>query len=227
VEKTWKPIAAAVICIIAGAIGLIPVIWVALMLPLAGAGSLGALGPLLISVGIIQIAGGIFGLRRRIGGLALAGSILALIVLVIIVVLAVLLLAAGLSEGLSPLPAALEILARMWYLIIVFAIPGILSIRFVIMGKREFRRSSQPLLSQSSRPAVLIGGAPALLFLSNPCNNLPFCTSYTQAHVSDTHHGALTVSGNKVYHWNSFNRKRRFRHWLEGRRSSAYIRLLV
>jgi hypothetical protein len=110
---------------------MIPAIWVALLLK--------ALGPLLILAAIIPIVGGIYALRRRIWGLALAGSIFTLIIPVALVTFAILLLAAGLSEGLSPLPTIPEILARIWYLIVGLGIPGILAIVFVSFGKREFK----------------------------------------------------------------------------------------
>jgi hypothetical protein len=138
-KRTWKPTAAGIICIVAGAIGMIAGIWVALLFALAGEGLLRAIGALLVIVGIIQIVGGIYALKRRIWGLSLAGSIFALVVPVVLVTFAILLLAAALAEGLSPLPTIPEILARIWYLIVAFGIPGILAIIFIIKGKREFR----------------------------------------------------------------------------------------
>jgi hypothetical protein len=134
-RKTWKPTVAGILCIIAGAIGVITVIAVAILF---GSISFVICAPLIIFV-IIQIVGGIYALRRRIWRLALAGSIFALIVPVILVTFAMLLLAAALSEGLSPLPTIPAMLARIWYLIVGFGIPGILAIIFVIMGKGEFK----------------------------------------------------------------------------------------
>ena len=134
-RKTWKPTVAGILCIIAGAIGVITVIAVAILF---GSISFVICAPLIIFV-IIQIVGGIYALRRRIWRLALAGSIFALIVPVILVTFAMLLLAAALSEGLSPLPTIPAMLARIWYLIVGFGIPGILAIIFVIMGEGEFK----------------------------------------------------------------------------------------
>jgi hypothetical protein len=80
-EKTWKPTTAGVLAIIAGALQVI------FGLVIAAVGSIGwfvgilwfsAIGAPLIIFGIIAIVGGIYALRRRIWGLALAGSICAL-----------------------------------------------------------------------------------------------------------------------------------------------------
>jgi hypothetical protein len=85
--KTWKPTAAGILCIIAGAIGVITgivvatvgSIWGAFLFFFFGVGWLGAIGAPLIILGIIAIVGGIYALKRRIWGLALAGSICAII----------------------------------------------------------------------------------------------------------------------------------------------------
>ena len=82
-EKTWKPTAAGIIAIVAGALGVILGIAVAVFGSIgggfAGMGWLGAIGAPVIVLGIVAILGGIYALRRRIWGLALAGSICALI----------------------------------------------------------------------------------------------------------------------------------------------------
>ena len=82
-EKTWKPTVAGILAIIAGVLGVIIGVLFA-----AGVGVLGGIfgmgwlsiifAPLII-FGIIAIVGGIYALQRRIWGLALAGSICALI----------------------------------------------------------------------------------------------------------------------------------------------------
>jgi len=95
-ERTWKPTTAGILSIIAGASGLIGGIVVVGIGGILGGivGSfpelrgvegigtalfiLGAIGIPLIVFGAIAIVGGIFALRRRIWGLALAGSICAL-----------------------------------------------------------------------------------------------------------------------------------------------------
>jgi len=84
--KTWKPTTAGILSIIAGAISVIFCIVVVVLGRTIGAffgfevvweWSTFAI-PLIIS-GIIAIVGGIHALRRRVWGLALAGSICALI----------------------------------------------------------------------------------------------------------------------------------------------------
>ena len=81
-EKTWKPTTACILCIIAGAIATIAGIVIAVV------GSIGwffgipwvsAIGAPSIILGIIAIVGGSYALKRRVWGLALVGSICALI----------------------------------------------------------------------------------------------------------------------------------------------------
>ncbi len=81
-ERTWKPTVGGILAIIGGAIETI------LGLVIATVGSIGwffgvpwvsAIGAPLIILGIIAIVGGTYALRRRIWGLAIAGSICALI----------------------------------------------------------------------------------------------------------------------------------------------------
>jgi len=82
-EKTWKPTTAGILSIIAGALQVIGGI------VLAVAGGIGglfvgmpwlsAIGAPLIVLGVIAIVGGAYALRRRVWGLALAGSICALV----------------------------------------------------------------------------------------------------------------------------------------------------
>jgi len=81
-EETWKPTAAGILCIIAGAIGVITGIVVAVVGGIIGAffgAPWGVFGVPTIILGIIAIVGGIYALRRRLWGLALAGSICALL----------------------------------------------------------------------------------------------------------------------------------------------------
>jgi len=81
--KTWKPTVAGILAIIAGALGvIIGVLFatgVGLLGGIFGMGWLSAIFAPLIVFGIIAIVGGIYALLRRIWGLALAGSICALI----------------------------------------------------------------------------------------------------------------------------------------------------
>ena len=88
-ERTWKPTTAGILSIIAGAISVIAGIVVTVVGGIGsvfiglgwlfGLGWLGAIGAAFIVLGIIAIVGGSCALRRRVWGLALAGSICALL----------------------------------------------------------------------------------------------------------------------------------------------------
>jgi len=82
-ERTWKPTTAGILCIVAGTIAVISGIVVAVLGGIGGAfigmGWLSAVGAPLIILGTVTIVGGIYALKRRIWGLALAGSICALL----------------------------------------------------------------------------------------------------------------------------------------------------
>jgi hypothetical protein len=82
-EKTWKPTAAGILSIIGGVInfiwGLVFAVLGGMTFGVFGMGWLGAIGAPAIICGIIAIVGGIYALKRRIWGLALAGSICAII----------------------------------------------------------------------------------------------------------------------------------------------------
>jgi hypothetical protein len=82
-ERTWKPIAAGIMSIIAGVgeviMGIVIAVAGGITFGLFGMGWLGVLGAPLIIFGVIAIVGGIYALGRRVWGLALAGSICALI----------------------------------------------------------------------------------------------------------------------------------------------------
>jgi hypothetical protein len=105
-ERTWKPTAAGILCIVVGGILLIP----------------------LVVPGIMPIVGGIYALRRRRWGVALAGSIVTLIAPVMIMTIA------GLTVSWPPgIPVTDAMLFGS-----LFGIPGILAIIFVVKGKGEF-----------------------------------------------------------------------------------------
>ena len=80
--RRWMPTVAGILSIIAGAIGFFVGILVAAVGAAAGAGAgifgLEAIGAPLIAIGIVAIIGGVFALRKRIWGLALAGAICSL-----------------------------------------------------------------------------------------------------------------------------------------------------
>ena len=82
-EKTWKPPVAGILAIIAGVLqviaGTIFATGVLFWGGMVGMGWLSAIFAPLIVFGIIAILGGIYALRRKVWGLALAGSICALI----------------------------------------------------------------------------------------------------------------------------------------------------
>ena len=82
-QKTWKPTVSGILAIIAGAlqviVGAVFAIGVGFGAGIIGLGWLSAIFTPLIIFGIIAIVGGIYSLRRKIWGLALAGSIFALI----------------------------------------------------------------------------------------------------------------------------------------------------
>ena len=81
-EKTWKPTTAGILCIIAGAIATIAGIVIAVVGTIGwffGIPWVSAIGAPSIILGIIAIVGGSYALKRRVWGLALVGSICALI----------------------------------------------------------------------------------------------------------------------------------------------------
>ena len=91
-QKTWKPVVGGVCGIVAGAVGVLAgaVIgafgawWPLLtphMNPWTACGGLGLLGWPLLILGIVAIIGGVFAIRRKTWGLALAGAICAVLVL--------------------------------------------------------------------------------------------------------------------------------------------------
>jgi hypothetical protein len=148
-KRTWKPIVAGILVIIPGALGIvggatwaIPIIkdlilkeeasdwWALAVLPLPWALSA-------LFAGIIAAIGGIYALRRRSWGLALAGSIFTLPGWVVLGIL--------LPVGLTPAVAAGAAL-------------GVLAIVLIIMGRREFEHRARPMADTGFCPAC---GAPA------------------------------------------------------------------
>ena len=102
-EKTWKPTAAGILCIIAGTIGVISGIRVVALGGIIGAffgmAWLGTFGIPFIILGIVALVGGIYAVRRKIWGLALAGSICALLgPWVILGILAIIFVSLGKGE---------------------------------------------------------------------------------------------------------------------------------
>ena len=114
-ERTWKSTAAGVLCIIAGAMGILRTI------PMLGGGELAgrrmhmwgslfniqsafgevsgvALGIILGVCGTVAIIGGIYTLNRKMWGLALAGAVLAVFVSNFLGILSVIFVALAKSE---------------------------------------------------------------------------------------------------------------------------------
>lgn len=89
-EKTWKPTAAGILTIIAGFLGLLIAVALAVGLGIAGtlaglipgfpgAGFLALIAVPGIVLSVVAIVGGIYALRRQLWGLALAGAICGLL----------------------------------------------------------------------------------------------------------------------------------------------------
>jgi hypothetical protein len=119
-EKTWKPTTAGILTIIAGCLGIgAGALLTLLAIPLGVggaitgfleqaeilggllgglAGLLGVIGAAIIGVGIVAIIGGIYALRRRVWGFALAGAILATMASTPLGILAIIFVAMGKKE---------------------------------------------------------------------------------------------------------------------------------
>ncbi len=108
-QKTWKPTTAGVLSIVAGAIDVIigAVILIAggialQFLELTGMewamGLIMAIGPIWIVLGIVAIVGGVYALKRRLWGLALAGAICAVSGFWLLGILAIIFVAMGKGE---------------------------------------------------------------------------------------------------------------------------------
>jgi hypothetical protein len=142
-ERTWKPKAAGILCIIAGIISLIPAtivgVFFGLWSPVSDEIGLIFFAPLipLLLFGIIQIVGGIYALRRRRWGLALVGSICCTLAGLGLLALFFVLFLIG---SIAVWPRTTEIGDTMIIGFIVgFVIFGILPIVFVVKGRREFK----------------------------------------------------------------------------------------
>jgi len=118
-EKTWKPTTAGILTIIAGCGGIGAGAVVALLGGLMGlggtiagglgepaiglllgglAGIIGIIGAGLIGLGVVAIIGGVFALRRRRWGLALAGAICATACMTSLGILAIIFVSLGRRE---------------------------------------------------------------------------------------------------------------------------------
>ena len=109
-EKTWKPVTAGILSIIAGVLGAaggivvavvggtIGKLWLGPMAVPNITTILGAIAIPLIIIGIVAIVGGIYALKRRIWGLALAGSICSFICVWFLGIPAIIFTAMGKNE---------------------------------------------------------------------------------------------------------------------------------
>lgn len=143
-KRTWKPTVAGILCIIAGAIGLIPIIEVALDVAREGVGWWVLIFALPAIVPIVPIVGGINALRRKRWGLAVAGSILSLIgfgILALLATLAILLSPILVSDAPDTTLAGLDLGIPL--VLLIFAVLGVLPTALLIMGKREFDQARE------------------------------------------------------------------------------------
>jgi hypothetical protein len=115
-ERTWKPTTAGILTIIAGAAGIVGGALIVLFggilglvsalagtlgeIAISGAlgGILGMIGGASIGLGIVALIGGIFALRRRRWGLALAGAICATACMTSLGILAIIFVSMGRRE---------------------------------------------------------------------------------------------------------------------------------
>jgi len=109
-ERTWKPTTAGILNIVAGVIGVLLGIGVAILAEIvalvAGAYIPGLpsgvvfelIGVPWVILGVVAIVGGVFALRRRIWGLAYAGAICALLLTFILGILSITFVSLGKGE---------------------------------------------------------------------------------------------------------------------------------
>jgi hypothetical protein len=130
-ERTWKPKAAGILCIIVGAVFVVPGI---VLLPYMWLGAF-----VIIIPGIMPIVGGIYALKRRRWRLALAGSVLTLPSCVILGIYGIIAFIAGIADNMDvKLDDLTPLVIGFIVGVAILAILGILAIIFVNMGKREF-----------------------------------------------------------------------------------------
>ena len=144
-ERTWKPIAAGILCVIAGVIGLIAAVAVVALVGLWSLISdeigLTILAPLipLILFGILPMVGGIYALRRRRWRLALAGSICCPLVAFAILGFYILFILIANVAVWPRTPEFGDTMPMLIGFIVGFVIFGILPIVFVVNSKGEFK----------------------------------------------------------------------------------------
>jgi hypothetical protein len=142
VERTWKPKTAGILCIIVGALFVIPsIVFLRPSNPtvLFTAPTYLVLPAIVAAPGIMPIVGGIYALRRRRWGLALAGSILALLSSVILGIYGVVvLLGASVDNPGVELSDLTTLVIGIIVTVVLSGIFGLLALILVIRGRREF-----------------------------------------------------------------------------------------
>ena len=102
-ERTWKGTTAGILTIIGGICGIaigaiVATVGSAFMLGIPGLEMIAGIGGGMIATGVIALIGGIFALRRKAWGFALAGAILALFPIIPLGVLAIIFVSMGKKE---------------------------------------------------------------------------------------------------------------------------------
>jgi amino acid transporter len=143
-ERTWKPTAAGILCIIDGLICVIPYIVVAFFFLFMGWGMgwgwLTLAGAPLVIVGVMPIVGGIYALRRKRWGLALAGSIFTLLDCLILGIFGVVVYIGAIADNFRVKPDDLTPFVIIFIVgLSNLGILGLLALIFIIRGKREFQ----------------------------------------------------------------------------------------
>ena len=102
-ERTWKGTTAGILTIIGGICGIavgaiLATVGTAFLLGVPGLELMAGIGGGMIAIGVIALIGGIFTLRRKYWGFALAGAILALFPIIPLGVLAIIFVSLGKKE---------------------------------------------------------------------------------------------------------------------------------
>jgi hypothetical protein len=143
VERTWKPKAAGIFCIIVGALFVVPgIVFLTPSDPMAffTDPSYMVLVLVVIAPGIMPIVGGISALRRRKWRLALSGSILTLLGSVILGIYGIIISLGAVADNSDvTLSDATALAIGIIVCVTVSGILGLLALILLIRGKREFR----------------------------------------------------------------------------------------
>jgi len=102
-ERTWKGTTAGILTIIGGICGIavgaiLATVGAAFLMGIPGLELMAGIGVGIIAIGVVALIAGIFTLRRKSWGFALAGAILALFPIIPLGVLAIIFVAMGKSE---------------------------------------------------------------------------------------------------------------------------------